>query len=166
MHPGGTEDMFESFTYEKPSVEIKEKAKAKIADLEDKIKDREARVARIRQEYGITDQALVDILTQARSAQRDNRTSFTYKTSLGNGVTTAQTAQGPEERTIAAGTINNLLTENDFIEAERKQVKRLQLIVRNLKDLPDPNVRVVSPGETRPLRGPSLREDELEYLGF
>ncbi len=159
--------MFESFTYEKSSAEIKEKAKAKIAALEAKVKEREARVARIRAEYEITDQALVDILTQARGAQRDNnRMSYSYKTSLGNGVTTAQTAQGPEERTIGAGTINNMLTENDFIESERKQVKRLELIVRNLKDLPDANVRVVSPGETRPLRGPSLREDELEYLGF
>ncbi len=152
--------MFESFTYEKSSVEIKEKAKVKIATLEDKIKEREARVTRIRTEYEITDQALVDIMTQARSAQQRDKMSFSYKT------THNATAQGPEERTIGAGTINNLLTENDFIEAERKQVKRLQLIVRNLKDLPDQNVRVVTPGETRPLRGPTLREDELEYLGF
>lgn len=151
--------MFQNFTYEKPSAEIIAKAQAKIAALLAKVEERQARVTKIREEYEVTDQALVEILTQARGAQRD-KMSFTYNSS--------PSAQGGlrEERSIGAGVVNNLLTENDYIESERKQAKRLGLIVRNLQDRPDETLHVIAAGVERPLRGHCLTEEELEYLGF
>lgn len=150
--------MFHNFVYEKPSAEIITKAQEKIEALQGKIEERLARVAKIRKEYEITDQALVEILTQARGAQRE-KMSFTYSS--------APSTQGlREERSIGAGVVNNLLTENDYIESERKQAKRLGLIVRNLQDRPDETIHVVAVGAERPLRGHALSEEELEYLGF
>ena len=157
MNPRGTEDMFQNFTYEKPSAEIITKAQAKIAALLAKVEERQARVTKIREEYEVTDQALVEILTQARGAQRD-KMSYTYNSSSAQGLR--------EERSIGAGVVNNLLTENDYIESERKQAKRLGLIVRNLQDRPDETIHVVAAGVERPLRGHCLTEEELEYLGF
>lgn len=156
------------FEFEKPSAEIVAKVNDKIAALKQKIAERQSRVAKLREEYGITDAVLIDLLTQARAAIKRNEPRMNYSfgsVSLANLKQTLEAAQ-QEEVTIGAGIVNNLLTENDNIEAEKMQVQRLEMIARNLRDLPDPTIRVLTPGTERPMRGHRLSYEEMEYLGF
>lgn len=165
MNPMETRHML-NFKYEKPSAEIAAKATAKADALEAKAKEREGRIARLREEHKITDAVLVDLLRQAREAQKSGGGKMSYTVSqssgLGNGVSVRPEAGAPDEVVIGAGVVNNLLTEGDFIEAELKEARRLRTIARNLADLPDdaPN----APAGSK--RGHELTREELEYLGF
>lgn len=154
MIPMEVEHMF-SFVFEKPSAEIVEKAKIKADCLRSKIEERQIRIAKLREEYKVTDAILVDLLTQARNAQRRGEAKMSY--SVQN--TAARTGGINDEVVIGAGVVNNLLTESDFIEAEKTQVKRLDLIIRNLRDLPRERNSTME-------RGHVLSYEELEYLGF
>jgi restriction endonuclease Mrr len=150
MQHSGITDKFR-FTFEKTSDEIKKAAVAKIAALAEKNKEREERVAGLRKEYGIDDAALAQILQSARQQEQHAR-SFTYAS--GNPGTNSGRM---EERTIGAGVVNHLLTENDFIQGDKANIKRLEMIVRNLRPL-------VRQGHT--VDAYALSYDELEFLGF
>ena len=158
-----TEHMFR-FTFEKSSAEIKKAAEGKIKQITAKIREREERVAKLRKEYRITDVALIDLLRKAREASRhhDAPMSYSYTSNV------AQRTKGLNEETvtIGAGVVNNILTENDFIDSERAQVKQLQTMVRNLRDLPDPKITTLTKGVARPMRGHALSYEELDFLGF
>ena len=168
MNPASTGHIL-NFEYEKRSDEIVAKAAAKADALEAKVKERRARVARLREEHGITDAVLVDLLRQAREAQRAGGGKMSYTVSqrgLGNGVALVDRPLGgatdQQEVVVGAGTVNNLLTEGDFIEAETREAARLRTIARNLADLRDdaPNA------PTGARKGHKLTREELEYLGF
>ena len=165
MQAESIDRMFD-YRFEKPSAAIVEKAKQKVEKLQAKIEERQARIAKIRAEYDITDAAHIDILTQARQQSQDKMT-YTYNpSSLGNGVSVSVTGSPMAERTIGAGIVNLLLTETDFIEAEKKQVQRLGLLIRNLVDVPDERIHSLTAGTERPMRGHVLSYKELEYLDF
>ena len=155
MQHSGITDKFR-FAFEKTSDEIKKAASAKIAALVAKNKEREERVAGLRKEYGIDDAAFAQILQSAR--QQDQARSFTYAS---NGGSPGVNSGRMEERTIGAGVVNHLLTENDFIQGDKANIKRLEMIVRNLRPL----VRV-APGQTYTADAYALSYDELEFLGF
>jgi hypothetical protein len=143
-----------NFQYEKTSDEIKKAAETKISTLEKKIADRAGRIASLRKEHEIDDGALIQLLTEAR--RNTQRHSYSYSTS------NAATGKGGiEERTIGAGVVNHLLTENDFLEADRDAVKRLKVIVRNIRPLK----RVDSDGSYE-LDAYKFSYEELEFLGF
>lgn len=135
--------------------EIKEAAKAKLKVLQDKIVEREKRLADLRAEYNIDDAALVQLLT---AASRANSMSYSYT----NKTVSEKGEESIEERTIGAGVVNHLLTENDFVEAEKASVKELELIVRNIRPLQkySANGTLYEQSEFQ------LNEDQLEYLGF
>lgn len=57
-----------NFRFEKSAQVIREKAKDKITALRAKIEEREVRIKRIREEYKITDAALIDVLEQAQAS--------------------------------------------------------------------------------------------------
>lgn len=145
------------FSYTKSSGEIREKAAQKVAALRFKIEERKERIKKIRGEYKITDAILIDLLEQAREASRKNDNKMSY--SVSNAPSQQQTQGMSEEIIIGAGTVNNLLTESDFIKGEESQVKRLQLIARNLQD------EETEWSNGKPV-GHKLNESELEYLGF
>jgi hypothetical protein len=153
MRPEETSYMF-NFTYIKSSTEIIGKAKIKVEALRAKITEREQRILKTRKEYDITDAMLVDLLTQARKQNQNNRASNqTYSVSK----TTGSGSQMTEETvTIGAGVVNLLFTEMEFIESEKSEAKRLELIIRNLRDIPDQYDGL----------GHALHESELTYLGF
>lgn len=148
--------MFHSLTFNKTASQITSAATKKTSMLRAKIYEREKRIADLRAEYSIDDAALVQLLTAARKQQ--SAMSFSYNTSNAS----VGMDKKMEERTVGAGVVNNLLTENDFIQAERDQVKTLELIARNLQDIP----RFTSNGNALPAEGFSLTMGELEYLGF
>ena len=140
-----------NFSFEKPSVDIIAAAKKKIDSIHSKIKEREHRVARVREEYKIDDKALIELLTQARKAAGAGVMSYSVSNSaVGSKMT-------EDVITVAAGVVNHLLTENDFIEGEKSQAEKLEVIVRNLADIADDNGKP---------RGHRLSFDELRFLGF
>jgi len=151
------------FRFEKSSAEISAKAREKIGVLEKKVAERVGRVAKLRAEYGITDAVLVDLLTQARAAQKSGEARVSYSTTTAvpsGGLSTS------DEVVIGAGVVNNLMTEADAADSERADIKRLKLIERNLVDLPDDNAPGLAPSGERYTRGHALDYDELEFLGF
>lgn len=155
MQPRGTGHMFQ-WSIEKTADEIKQKASAKIDFLKKKIEERQGRVDRLREEYQIDDKAFIQLLQAARKQAGAERFSYTH-----NSVTPAGQNQ-MEEKTIGAGVVNNLLTESDFIESERSDVRRLSTIVRNLRPLP----RVTTTGATYEENTFGVSHEELEFLGF
>lgn len=120
-----TENMFHSLTFRKPFVEIQDRMVRKSNELKHKITEREERIAKLREEYSITETMLVDLFRQARNAERNRESVVNYST-------TRRNAGGMEETVIGAGVVNALLTESDFIEAARKDIDRLGLLSRNL----------------------------------
>ncbi len=146
-------DRFLNFTFEKDADDIISHCQSKIVAIRAKIKERKARIARIREEYAISDAALNELYEQAHAALRQGAERLVYNTK------TEPVGAAGEVRdiTIGAGTVNNLFTESDFIQAEEKQIAKLELISRNLKNLPDQHGVV---------RGHRLTNQELTFLGF
>lgn len=166
--------LFGSLVFEKRTDEILPKVESKLANLRTKIAERQGRVARLRSEYAIDDAALSDLLMQARQAQRRNEAVLNYTYNPATEGPDAPANHVPE-RSIGAGVINNLLTEQDFIDGDREAVRRLELIGRNLRDVFDREVlAAVVVAAPRDLPGSTLAAmelhrlsyDELEYLGF
>lgn len=139
-----------NFKYTKTNAEILDKAKLKVAAVRHKISEREGRIAKIREEYKITDAQIIDMLAKQRKNSRDNMSSYSY--TAGNG----------QEVTIGAGTINNLLTERDYIEGERAHVEKLDMIIRNLKEA----IHYAPDGKRFTTDTQTLSCSEIEYLGF
>jgi hypothetical protein len=153
------EHMFSDITFRKTAPEILDKVKTKMEALQAKIEQRQKRLVDLRREHDIDDGSLIQLLQAARKAQNQGAATFTY-----SKMSNASVGDGSqmEERTIGAGVVNNLLTESDFIEAEREQIAMLDLIRRNLR----PVLEFASDGVGLPDRGFQLSRDELKYLGF
>jgi len=158
MRPTDISHMFGSLTFMKTATEIVVAAKAKIELISAKIEERQKRLADLRREYNIDDAALIQLLTAARKQQQSSQ----YTNQYIFNTTQPDQQSGMVERAIGAGVVNNLLTENDFIEAEREEVKKLKMIARNLKDIP----RYAENGMELPPAGFMLCSEELQYLGF
>jgi hypothetical protein len=149
------DNMF-NFTFEKSAPEIVERAKDKATATRRKIEEREVRIKRAREEYKITDAALVDIMAQARDQMQRGAMALVY-----NSKIRSDDGLHEEDVTIGAGVVNMLLTERDHIEGEKSQVEKLDMIVRNLKDL-----RRHAPDGKEYLKGHELTSAELKFLGF
>lgn len=146
------------FKYTKPAQEIISKAKSKTEHLKKKIEERQARLVALRKEHEIDDAALIELLEAARREQKrgEVRMSFSYTKAL------SPSSAARAEASIGAGVVNNLLTESDFVSAERDEVKALELMIRNLKPIP----RFAENGNPLPEEEFQLSAEELEYLGF
>jgi hypothetical protein len=148
-----------NFTYEKPSAEIIEKSKVKRVALLAKVEERKGRIKRLRDEYDVTDEVLIDLLQQARAQSRNNPalqyTSNAKVAKMRGGKMTEESV------TVPAGVVNHLNTEQDLADSEIAEVKKLDLVVRNLVDFPDERQ-----GQSGKMRGHRLNTDELVYLGF
>ncbi len=163
MHPTNTSHLFSHIQYEKSSDAMKEKIALKLVALRAKVEERTMRIAKLREEYKISDAMLIDLLMQARKAQSRNEARMSYHvSSMASGAENAP-ANNEKIVEIGAGTVNNLLTEHDFIESERTQIRDLELMHRNLADLPDE--RLVVNGQLV-YRGHMLSAEALQYLGF
>ena len=149
------ENMF-NFTFEKPASEIVERASRKAAAIRQKIEEREGRIKRIREEYKISDAILVNIMAQARGQMQRGAAALVY-----NAKVRSNDGLHEEDVEVAAGIVNNLLTEHDHIEGERAQVDKLEALVRNLKDL-----RRFAPDGTEYMQGHVMTMAELKFLGF
>lgn len=148
--------LFNSIEFRKSSAQIKTAAAFKAEKVKQKIAEREKRIRELRAEHEIEDSDLIQLLTAARKNAGANQ--YTYSKMSKSKV-------GPssmEEKTIGAGVVNNLLSENDYIEAEKDQVKVLERIMRNIK----PNPKYSEDGTELPEQQFKLTPDELDYLEF
>ena len=144
-----------NFTFEKSAHEIVDHAKRKVASIRAKIEERESRIQHTRKEYKITDAMLIDIMVKARDQmQRGTVMSYSSTVKSDDGLR-------EEDVTIGAGVINMLLTERDHIEGEKANVEKLDMIIRNLKDL-----RRYAPDGKEYMKGHELSTAELKFLGF
>lgn len=155
MYIEETGHMF-NFTYEKTSDEIITKAQGKRLSLQAKVEERKERIKRLRTEYSITDEVLIDLLQQARANARSAVTQYTSNTKVSKGP-----GMSEESVIVPAGVVNNLMTEQDFIASETTQAGDLDLIIRNLTDAVDERR-----GQEGKWRGHRLSKEELIYLGF
>lgn len=139
------EEMFHHLNFMIAGTKIKEKAKAKLEQLKAKLTERARRIAALRKQYKITDAVWVEILTQR--SQSGNRQSY----SVSNAFTSSAKRRGRvKEQLVPASGVGAILAEEEQIENEKKQVQRLELIIRNLK----------------PETEHCLSFEELEYLGL
>jgi hypothetical protein len=153
MATRATSGMFRHFSYEKTVEEIKEAMKEKMAALQAKVVERKARIVRIKAEFDITDEDMIDLLTQAANAAIGNRrVQMSYSTAVGGG----------EAKIISAGVVQNLITEKTLIEQEVGSISHLQRIVRNLRPIDTHGEN----GEPYTQNTFPLTDEELDFLNF
>jgi hypothetical protein len=168
MHNEQIDRMFNGLSFCKSAEEIRAKMVAKAKQIRSKVAERQARVVAMRSEHGIDDVALIQLLTEAR---RDAKNGVTGKMAYNyfpgsNTFPNAPPGQKPgarEERVIGAGVVSFLLTEGDLIENEKEAADRLELLARNLVEIP---TYATGNGVRLPDKGFTVSVSELEYLGF
>lgn len=146
------DDWFDGVSYnKKTSIELREAMQRKVASLREHIEQRELRIRRIRTEYSIDADLLARLVIQF---QKQNANVVNYNTQ-GEG----------RDALIPAGVIANIIREQEMIDSEHKQIRKLELILRNLRDTEPYNDS--NTGETRTRNCiHTLSDEELEFLGF
>lgn len=155
MGSPSSRSILNNLSFEKTSAEILEKAGLKITALTAKIAEREARIVHIRQEFDISDQAMISLLSQAAQDAVSNRSAVTMSYNIA--------AQDQDVRIVGAGVVQNLLTERQLIEQEKDSVTKLQLIQRNLRPLTH---HAHETGARYEVDSFHMTETDLDFLGF
>lgn len=145
--------LFKSVRYNtKSTAEVRAAMERKTVALEALLAGRDARVRQLRDEYRIDAERLASLVLQFQR---------------GDGRVVSYNAQGAGGDAVAvpAGVIANILREHEMIDSERAQLRKLQLILRNLTETEpyaDPKTGEV---RTRACLH-TLTDAELEYLDF
>jgi hypothetical protein len=157
------DDMFRGVQYNKfTSGQIREAMNRKVEAVRAKIEERRGRIDKITRENEITPEALSDLIVQySQDQRRGGGIKMSYSIPNSNTSSGKQT----KETVVPAGVIANLVTEKELITSETAEVKRLDLILRNLKD--DQPFVDEKTGELRSRAViHTLDDSEIEYLGF
>lgn len=114
---------------------LRELALKRKQGLEEMIAVREGRIAKIREEYKITDKDIIELLQE--KARRENGRynngpigAASYM--LGSADDSEDDEPAPMPRAIPAGVVALMDTENDNISQEKAAVKRLRTITDNM----------------------------------
>lgn len=147
-----TNRMFRSVSYNvKTTAELREAMQRKITEIEALTQAREARTLQLRQEHDIDAEKLAVLVMRYQ-----DDASFVSYDDQGAG------SSGPP---IPAGVIANLVREREMIDSEHEQIRKLELILRNIRD-----EEVYAEPKTGRLRSRlalhELSDRDLEYLGF
>lgn len=156
------ETMFRGITYNKfTSCELRAAMMKKTGDVLMKVKEREGRITKLMSENSITSEMATDMVLQYMRDQQEGRQRVMYS----NSVRRDTPDTTPKEVNIPAGVISNLVTEKNLIENETMEVKRMTLILRNLKD--EEYYFEPRTGERHSRECiHTLTDTEIEYLGF
>lgn len=151
--------MFNQFVYQKPMVEVRNKMREKVDFLRSKIEERQGRIVKLRTEYDISDQDLIQLLQEAMKREVSNMpiaasTSYTLP---------SQGSDTSDVRMIAAGVVQNLMTENRLADEEKESVEKLEQIIRNLKPV---QYHAEGNGSPYTVDYVTLSSKELDFLGF
>jgi hypothetical protein len=180
-----------SLTYQKTFDEIRAKAAekilkvqaetdAKVQKLTEKIQVRLKRIMEVRRQYDIDDVAMADLFRQAR--QRDRRdlsnATLSYVASVAvNAGAAYGSLHSTEQKTVGIGVVENLLTESDQIDVEKREIESvkvqakgeiesLEFIVRNLRPITVVHEHVTWALAQEERNWADLSEHQLKYLGF
>lgn len=147
-------DMFEGTKYSiKSTDELRQAFTRKIAEVTARIEDRRVRLVKLRQDNNLSSERLAQLVSLYRRDSDAYITNYNYQ------------HQEDGDAIVPAGVIANIVSEYDMIENEQDQVRRMQLVSRNLLDEePYLNPRTGEHG-IRPCIH-RLSDHELEYLGF
>ena len=149
-----TSEMFEDLSYAiKTTEELREAFSAKIVQVRERVEERQGRIVKLREENQLSAERLAQLVSLFQQDADAYLTNYDHQ------------GQGDGERIIPAGVIANIVREYSMIENEKKQVRRMELVSRNLRDTePFYNPRTGEHG-VRPCIH-ELTDHELEYLGF
>ncbi len=141
-------DMFEDVSYnKKSSEELRVAMEVKVGALEASCKTRGDRLEKIREEYQIGGEQLANLIYRFRN----------------EGSTTSYEKQG-EGPLVPAGAIANIIREREMLDKEGEQIRKMELILRNMKDT---ELYIHENGECMERTCiHELSDTELEYLGF
>lgn len=147
-----SQDLFEDVIYNKKTTqELREAMARKVVSLGEAVVMREGRMTKLRDEYAIGAERLADLILRFKNE--------------GHSQTSYDNQGDPNAPVIPAGVIANIVREREMIDMERGQIRKMELILRNIKDT-EPYIDDHS-GEYR--ERPcihTLSDNELEYLGF
>lgn len=156
------EAMFHNVSYNQfTSPQLREAMTKKVAAVRVKIEERQGRIRKIQADNDITSEMATDLVLQYMQDQQRGQQRMMYS----NSVRSQNTNEAPKEINVPAGVISNLVTEKSLIEQEMAEVKRMDLIIRNLKDemyYNHPETGVV--GKRQAIH--TLSDSDMEYLGF
>lgn len=144
------DDMFDGIQFnKKSSEEVRAAMTRKVEEVRTLSKTREERILKLRSDYEIDAELLAQLVMQFQR-QSDNFTNYNNQ---------------PGKQVIPAGVIANIIREQEMIDNERKQIRKMELVLRNLRDTE--LYFTEDTGETRERRCVHvLTDEELEYLGF
>lgn len=155
--------MFRGVNYNRtPSPRLRAAMQNKVLSIKAKIEERHARLERLAKDNNLTPAQVSDVLAQYhQDKSRGNAKQFYTIPVAGGGAG----MDAPSEAFVPAGVVSNIVTERDLIAQETNEIRKLELVVRNLKD----NELAENPttGELI-LREAvhTLTDEEMEYLGF
>lgn len=157
------DDMLNQVVYNRfTSPEIRAKMQEKVVSIRAKIEQRLGRITRIIADNGITPEALSDLVIQYNQDQkRGGGGKMSYSVSAAN----APAGSRAPETLIPAGVVANLVTEKELVASETAEVKRLDLILRNLKDS-TPYVNETTGATYQRTAIHTLSDSDMEYLGL
>lgn len=134
----------------------------KVLRIKAKIEERQARLARLAQDNNLAPAQVSDVLAQYHQDKSRGGARQFYTIPVGGE---GGGAEAVSEAFVPAGVVSNIVTEKDLIAQETNEIRKLELIVRNLRD----NEHAENPttGEII-LREAvhTLTDDEMEYLGL
>ncbi len=147
--------LFRSVRYNtKTTAEIREAMQKKVVEIKKLSLERETRIHKIRDEYQIDPERLANLVIQF---QKNDSGFVSYNQQNQSG------SEAP--KLIPAGVIANIISEREMIDSERDQIRKLELVLRNLRD----TEHYASPRTGEILTRTCLHQltdNELEYLGF
>jgi len=150
---------------EKTSAELRPQLQLKSTELQSSIKVREGRIVRLRDEHKISAEEMAHLLVMHHNAQKNRQQVQTMSMALGGGDENGASSMGHSERHVPAGAVANIAQEHQMIASERAQLRKINLILRNLQD----EVFFYHPESGVTLKRTAvhkLDDSDLEYLGF
>ncbi|RYE88914.1 MAG: hypothetical protein EOO75_12700 [Myxococcales bacterium] len=145
--------MFHAVRYStKTSPELREAMERKVSELRRSGEEREVRVRKLREEY------LIDAERLARLILDFQRTDTAI-------VSYSAQGDGGRDGVIPAGVIAHIVREREMMDSERAQVRKMELILRNMRDR-ESYIDGRSGEHRERMCLHSLSDDELEFLGF
>lgn len=149
-------EMFEGVTYcHKSSEELRQAMTKKISEVKALTAVRLERLEKLRTDYELDGERLANLIMRFQNKNsRSGMVNFNI-----------QGQEEGDERLIPAGVIANIVRENEMVDNERDQVRKLELVLRNLRDT-EPYLEPMT-GELR-MRPcvHELTDAELVYLNF
>lgn len=146
-----SESLFSDVCYNKKnSAELRTAMTRKIEEIKILSKTREGRILKLREEYEIDAELLARLVMQFQRDEENGSVNYNHQ---------------PGKTIIPAGVIANIIREQEMIDSEREQLRKLDLVLRNMRDTEF--YFAVDTGEHRErLCIHELSDHELEYLGF